>query len=347
MRAFTHQDVKSVRQGREIWAGVLRKLRSAEMPPEGKPQPSKTERDRMIAWVEAELFPVDCNHPDPGGVTLRRLNRAEYNNTIRDLTDVALHYGIDGVTGSQFRQVSLKGTPRGGVLTHASILTVTSNPTRTSPVKRGKWVLENLLASAPPPPPPGVPPLNDTKEEAASATLRQRTERHRADPLCASCHAQMDPIGFSMENFDGIGAWRERDGPFTIDASGQLQAGQRFSGANELRELLAVEKRAQFARCLAEKMLTYALGRGLEYYDRCALDEYLTSVRELEMRIENAGKFAASLPDYARPTGIPQEYEKHIQLMFDLLALAFQTDTTRIATFMLAFDGSTGMLEGI
>ena len=543
-----YADVKSVREGHEVWTGVLKKLQTGEMPPEGRPQPSKSERDRIIAWLEAELFPVDCKHPDPGRVTLRRLNRAEYNNSIRDLVGLDLHpanafpaddsgygfdnigdvlslsplllekyldaaerivdtvlqgerrpalgdtaggalrrtaprillcwpglettnqcartivasfarrafrrpvtptevdrlllpvdralnegesfedsikrglvatlvsphflfrgelqtnpedsrtirpidefalasrlsyflwssmpdevlfglaergmlrknleaqaqrmladrrayalvenfagqwlqtrnlklvapdastfpefdeelrtametetqsffehilwydrsilefltadytflnerlarhYGIDGVKGADFRQVSLKGTTRGGVLTHASILTLTSNPTRTSPVKRGKWVLENLLASAPPPPPPGVPPLNEAKEEAATASLRQRTERHRADPLCASCHAQMDPIGFSMENFDGIGSWRERDGLFPIDASGQFQTGERFSGAAELRRLLVAERRVQFTRCLAEKMLTYALGRGLEHYDRCALE---------------------------------------------------------------------------
>ena len=185
---------------------------------------------------------------------------------------LARHYGLAGVSGTEFRRVSLKGTPRGGVLTHGSVLTLTSNPTRTSPVKRGKWVLENLLAQAPPPPPPGVPPLNETKEAAEGASLRQRMELHRQDPMCSSCHSIMDPIGFGLENFDGIGAWRDREGPFPVDASGTLNTGEPFSGAAELRGILTTRRRDQFVRCLVEKMLTYALGRGLEYYDRCAVD---------------------------------------------------------------------------
>jgi len=192
---------------------------------------------------------------------------------------LARHYGLKGVEGPQFRRVSLAGSPRRGILTQAGILTLTSNPTRTSPVKRGKWVLENLLAQAPPPPPPGVPPLKEDKADVAGASLRQRMERHRSDPMCASCHAQMDPIGFSLENFDGIGAWREQDGSFPIDASGKLPAGEHFEGAEGLRQILAGTRRSQFLRCLSEKLLTYALGRGLEYYDRCAVDQV---VRETE-----------------------------------------------------------------
>ena len=191
---------------------------------------------------------------------------------------LARHYGLEGVSGLAFRRVSLKGTPRGGVLTQGSVLTVTSNPTRTSPVKRGKWVLENLLAQPPPPPPPGVPPLGEGAEETAAASLRQRMERHRSDPHCASCHAQMDPLGFSLENFDAIGAWREQDGTFPIDATGQLPGGEHFSGAAQLRQMLMKEKRPQFVRCLTEKMLTYALGRGLEYYDRCAVERITSAL---------------------------------------------------------------------
>jgi hypothetical protein len=176
--------------------------------------------------------------------------------------------------GEQFQRISLKpAARRGGVLTHASVLTLTSNPTRTSPVKRGKYVLENILGTPPPPPPPNVPELAEGGEAARSASLRQRMEQHRANPMCASCHARMDPIGFGFENYDGIGAWREKDGEFPVESAGQLVSGEAFQGPAELRAILVKKKRDLFVRCLAEKMLTYALGRGLEYYDKCALDE--------------------------------------------------------------------------
>jgi hypothetical protein len=184
---------------------------------------------------------------------------------------LARHYGIPGVEGDDFRRVSLAGTPlhgiRGGLLTQASILTVTSNPTRTSPVKRGKWVLENLLGAPPPPPPPGADNLKGGGTLAG--TLRQRLERHRADPNCASCHGRLDPLGFGLENFDAVGAWRTHDGGDSVDASGIL-AGRPFNGPAELRTLLRPQKDA-FARCLAEKLLTYALGRGLGPGDRCTV----------------------------------------------------------------------------
>lgn len=185
---------------------------------------------------------------------------------------LARHYGLPGVQGAGFQRVSLKGTARGGVLTHASVLTLTSNPTRTSPVKRGKYVLENLLGAAPPPPPPDVPALRESTEAAASGSLRQRMEQHRNDPNCVSCHAVMDPIGFGLENFDGIGAWRTHDGAFPVDPAGKLASGETFAGPAALRDLLARQKRDAFVRCLTEKLLTYALGRGLEYNDTCAVD---------------------------------------------------------------------------
>jgi hypothetical protein len=181
---------------------------------------------------------------------------------------LARHYGMD-VRGGRFRKVSLAGGPRGGVLTHASVLAVTSNPTRTSPVKRGKWVLENILGTPPPPPPPDVPELKDGGELKGS--LRQRMEQHRKNPSCASCHARMDPLGFGLENFDALGAWRDKEGGQAIDASGTLPGGRTFRGPRELRGVLK-EKRDQFVRCLAEKLLTYALGRGLGRADRCFID---------------------------------------------------------------------------
>ncbi len=186
---------------------------------------------------------------------------------------LARHYGIKGVRGNGFQRVSLKGSQRGGLLTQASILTITSTPTRTSLVKRGKWVLENILGTPPPPAPPGVPVLKEEKGAALTGTMRQRMEQHRVDPVCASCHARMDPIGFGFENYDGIGAWRNKDGEFPIDASGKLFSGESFDGAGGLKAILLKRKRDQFVRCLSEKMLTYALGRGLEHYDKCAVDK--------------------------------------------------------------------------
>jgi hypothetical protein len=191
-------------------------------------------------------------------------------------------YGIDGVEGEQFRRVSLSSSAkrdtspavsqRGGLLTQASILTLTSNPTRTSPVKRGKWVLENILGAPPPPPPPNVPKLDEGKA-AVTGTLRHRMEEHRDNPACSSCHARMDPIGFGFENYNGIGAWRDLEGDAVIDPSGELFSGESFQGPAELKAILLNQKRTEFVRCLTEKMLTYALGRGLEYYDKCAVDK--------------------------------------------------------------------------
>lgn len=186
---------------------------------------------------------------------------------------LAKHYGIEGVQGNEFRRASTKGGRRGGVLTHASVLTLTSNPTRTSPVKRGKWVLENLLGTPPPAPPPDVPELKEGKEAVLAGTLRQRMEQHRENPNCATCHARMDPIGFGLENFDGTGAWREKDGQFPIDPAGQLVSGESFKGPSDLKMILLRRKKEEFTRCISEKMLTYALGRGLEYYDKCAIDQ--------------------------------------------------------------------------
>jgi hypothetical protein len=185
---------------------------------------------------------------------------------------LARHYGIAGVKGEEFRRVALTGAERGGLVTQASILTVTSNPTRTSPVKRGKWILENLLAAPPPPPPPGVEELSEAKAAVLSGSLRQRMEQHRAKASCASCHQRMDPLGFGLENFDGVGAWRTKDGQFPIDPSGTLPDGRSFKGPKELKGLLKARQN-DFRRCLAEKLLTYAVGRGLESYDKCAVDQ--------------------------------------------------------------------------
>jgi hypothetical protein len=187
---------------------------------------------------------------------------------------IARHYGIDDIYGVDFRKITLPNNRRGGVITMASTLTVTSNPTRTSPVKRGKWILENILGTPPPPPLPDVgdlPPTNELK-----GTLRQQMEQHRDNPQCSVCHAKLDPLGFGLENFDGIGAWRTRDNKQAIDSSGVLPGGEKFSGPAELRKVL-LGKADLFRRCFAEKLITYALGRGLEYYDKCAVDDIVAA----------------------------------------------------------------------
>ena len=196
---------------------------------------------------------------------------------------LARHYGIAGVKGDEFRQVSLRGTPRGGLLTQGSILTLTSNPTRTSPVKRGKWILENLLGEPPPPPPPNVPELEDQKEQL-SGTLRQQLEQHRKNPNCAVCHQQMDELGFALENFNAIGGWRTFDGNLPIDAVATLPSGERFDGPRQLVNVLIEKKRDQFIRTLTENLLTFALGRGLEYYDVCAVDKIVANLPKQDYR---------------------------------------------------------------
>ena len=185
---------------------------------------------------------------------------------------LASHYNLEGTFSDEFQRVNFAPrSPRGGILTQASTLALTANPTRTSPVIRGKWVLEQILGTPPPPPPPNVEELEESKEAVASASLRERLEIHRAKAECATCHSKMDPIGFAFENFDAIGAWRDLDGNFPIDPSGELPDGRRFNGARELINILKTEE--TFVRTITEKMLTFALGRGLEYYDKCATDE--------------------------------------------------------------------------
>jgi hypothetical protein len=195
---------------------------------------------------------------------------------------LARHYGLPGVRGDEFRRASLACTPRGGVLTHASVLAVTSNPTRTSPVKRGKWVLENLLGSPPPAPPPGVEELKEP-EKAEGTSLRRQLERHRSKPDCAACHAGMDPLGLGLESFDAVGAWRARDGGQPIDDSGALPDGRTFDGPAGLRTVL-LERRQAFARCLTEKLLTYAIGRGVRRSDRHAVADVARKLAANEYR---------------------------------------------------------------
>jgi mono/diheme cytochrome c family protein len=185
---------------------------------------------------------------------------------------LARHYGIPNVYGSQFRRVTFgSDSVRGGLLGQGSILTVTSHTNRTSPVTRGKWVLENILGAPPPPPPPNVPDLKDKNPSGQVLSMRERMVQHRANPVCASCHARMDPIGLSLENFDAVGRWRTRgESNEPIDASGSLPDGVPFQGAAGLRQAL-LRHSDDFVRTLTQKLLIYAVGRGLEYYDQPAV----------------------------------------------------------------------------
>jgi hypothetical protein len=213
-------------------------------------------RDAMR--TETEQFFAEILRNDRSVMELLDSNFTFVNETL------ARHYGIEGISGNEFRRVSLEGRPRGGVLTQASVLTLTSNPNRTSPVKRGQWILQQILGTPPPPPPPDVPELEEEGEAAHVASLRERLELHRANPECASCHSQMDPLGFALENFDAIGRWRDADGDFPIDASGELSGGITFDDAEDLKRILVESSAKKFSRTLIEQLMTYALGRGLE-----------------------------------------------------------------------------------
>ena len=193
---------------------------------------------------------------------------------------LARHYGIPGVYGSDFRRVSLADGNRRGLLGQGSILTVTSYPDRTSPVGRGKWVLENVLGTPPPPPPPNVPELEPAEDTGRVLAMRERMEQHRENPVCASCHRVMDPLGLALENFDAIGRWRgHMPGGVAIDASGTMPDGTAFDGPAELRGLLVRDKE-QFATVVTEKLLIYALGRGIEYYDAPAVRQIVRGSAE-------------------------------------------------------------------
>jgi mono/diheme cytochrome c family protein len=179
---------------------------------------------------------------------------------------LAKHYGIDNVTGPEFRRVDLATGERGGVLTHGSVLAVSSYPTRTSVVIRGRYILQNILGTPPPPPPADVPAL-DEQAVGTTASLRKQMEAHRTSAICASCHSRMDPLGFALENYDAIGKWRTMDGGFPVDSSGVLPGGKKFANSAEMRQILT-ERVPELTRTLTEKLLIYSLGRGLQRYDR-------------------------------------------------------------------------------
>lgn len=219
---------------------------------------------------------------------------------------LAKHYGIEGVEGSKTRKVQLPpDSPRGGVLTQGTILAFTSNPTRTSPVKRGVFILENILGTPPAPPPPDVPALEDAENEGEGSekTLRNILAIHREEPLCSSCHNRMDPLGLALENFNAMGMWRDQELAMPIDSEGILITGESFSTIQELKHILATERKRDFYYCISEKLLTYALGRSTEYYDTETLDHL---VNELE---KNDGRPSALLMAIVK--SVPFQKRRH------------------------------------
>jgi hypothetical protein len=262
--------------------------------PDGQLFPGFNDQLRGSMLKETELFFESILREDRSVIDLIDADYTFLNEPL------ARHYGIadtqgnrvgqkpgrpggEPIRGPVFRRVSLQDRQRGGLLTQASVLTVTSNPTRTSPVKRGRWVLEQVLGAPPPPPPPNVPELETDAKAITAGSLRKRMEEHRANPSCANCHAKMDPIGFALENFDAVGAFRSRDGAFPIDASGTFPDGSKFQGPEDLKSIIKLRKE-EFARCLAEKMLIYSLGRGLEHYDTRTVNDIVKALAEKDFR---------------------------------------------------------------
>ena len=241
----------------------LRRMRTVSPDVNAFPAFDENLRDALVR--ETELF-VGSQLRDDRSVV--ELLTADYTFVDERL---ARHYGIPGVYGPRFRRVEWNDERRRGLLGQGSILTVTSLATRTSPVVRGKWILENLLGTPPPPPPPDVPELEEQAESGGAMSLRARLEAHRANPVCSGCHSRMDPLGFALENFDAVGQWRDADaGGAPIDTAGVLPDGAAFDGLPELRDILH-GRRGEFVATVTEKLLTYALGRGVEHYDRPAI----------------------------------------------------------------------------
>jgi hypothetical protein len=242
---------------------------------------------RQAMRMESELFFAAIMQDDRSVLELIDADFTFVNKRL------SRHYNIPQVDlpefrDNEFQRISLASSQRGGVITQASVLTLTSNPDRTSPVKRGKWIMENILGTPPAAPPPGVSEFVDNDDSVISESLRVRMEQHRKDPGCAVCHEQMDNLGFALENFDAIGRWRSHEGDFPVDSSGVLPDGAAFQGPEQLRMVLSEHRREEFVGCFLEKMLGYALGRELEYHDQCA-------VRQLTKTLSQQGYRFTSL----------------------------------------------------
>jgi hypothetical protein len=259
------------------WLGLRR---FDQVHPDREMYPVFTEPLRQAMVEEVRLFLANLVREDRPILDLVDADYTFLNERL------ARHYGIAGVKGDPMRRVPIADRNRGGVITMAAVLTLTSHPTRTSAVKRGKWILDEILGAPPPPPPPNVPELEQAsrnRPDAASLTLRQRLELHRADPACTNCHKRMDVLGLGLENFDPVGRWREKDAGKRIEAGGTLPTGESFAGVAELKKVLAAS-RDEFARAAAEKMFVFALGRPLEGGDRREVRRAVEELRRGEYR---------------------------------------------------------------
>lgn len=263
----------------ESFAGQWLKVKdlfTSSLPDNGRfPQFTLALRDAM--YEETISFFQSVMSED---TSLLKLIDADYTYLNEDL---AKHYEIPNITGKAMRRVRLSDHRRGGVLTMASVLTLTSYPQRTSPVLRGKWVLGELLGTPPPPPPPVVAVLGTNDAPEGGLTFRQRLEKHRSNPACASCHSRMDPLGFGLENFDATGKWRKEIAGQKVDAAGQLASGEKFEGPAELKILL-LQRKEEFLRNLSQRTLSFALGRGLEPYDLPSVKRILAKVEKENYR---------------------------------------------------------------
>jgi len=245
----------------------LRRLNNFE--PDAKQFPAFNAELRESMLTETKMYFTDVMR---GNKPISEFLDSKYTYVNEPLAKL---YGIAGVSGKEFRKVSTEGSGRGGVITQASVLAITSNPTRTSPTKRGRWILEQILGTPPPPPPPGIPDLAD-KHITEKMSVRQKLEEHRKNPTCAACHREMDALGFGFENFDPIGKFRSADGAAPIDASADLPGDRKFTGATQLKNILMADKQL-FARSFVEKLMTYATGRGVDVQDRCFVDDVVKS----------------------------------------------------------------------
>jgi hypothetical protein len=256
----------------------VRKLESVK--PDRKRFPDFDEYLRLSMRQETEMFFASIVREDRSILDFIDASYTFLNERL------ALFYNVPNVQGTEFRKVQFSpDSHRGGLLGQASVLTISSYANRTSPVLRGKWILDNLVGAPPPPPPPDVPNLDETKI-GSSSSMREQLEQHRQNPICASCHTRMDPLGFGLENFDAIGAWRTKDGQFPINASGTLPDGRSFNGPQGLESILKEQPEA-FAECLTRKLLIYALGRGLERDDDPAVKQIVKDMRTSNYRFSS------------------------------------------------------------
>ena len=260
------------------FAGQWLRLRNlSAVLPDTRMFPNFDENLRRALRRETELFFGSIIHDDRSVLDLIGADYTFVNERL------ARHYGMPNVYGSEFRRVTVTDGRRGGLLGHGSILVATAQPNRTSPVVRGKWILESLLAAPPPEAPPNVPPLESTQ---GGETLRQRMEQHRRNPVCATCHNMMDPLGFALENFDAVGAWRTHEHGLPVDAEGTMPDGTRFDGVAGLRQAILATPDA-FLIALVEKLMTYALGRGIEWYDAPAIRSVVRDAAETDYQFSS------------------------------------------------------------